>query len=136
MGGETTVTVRGNGVGGRNLELTLAAAQAIDGLPDAVIASFATDGEDGPTAAAGAVISGETAGNGRLLGLDLAAFLERNDSFNFFQTLDELVPEPKVLGEGGNPSRGHLIKTGSTGTNVNDLLIILTYPADSQEEPE
>ena len=135
LGGETTVTLRGNGVGGRNLELALAAAQAVDGLPATVVASFTTDGEDGPTSVAGAVVSGETAGNGRLLGLDLQAYLDRNDSFHFFQTLDELVPEPEVLGEGGNPSRGHFIKTGSTGTNVNDLLFILTYHVDDQEEP-
>jgi glycerate 2-kinase len=135
LGGETTVTVRGDGVGGRNLELALAAAGSIDGLPATVIASFATDGEDGPTGAAGAVVSGETAENGRLLGLDIVDFLDRNDSFHFFLALEEVVPEPEVLGEGEKTKRGPLLKTGSTGTNVNDLLFILTYSQKSQEEP-
>ncbi len=132
LGGETTVTLRGNGLGGRNQELALAAAVAIDGLPMTVIASFATDGEDGPTKAAGAVVSGETAGNGRLLGLDPARYLDRNDSFHFFQSLDEVAPEPEVLGEDSSLGRGTLLKPGPTGTNVNDLLIILTYSQLSQ----
>ncbi len=136
FGGETTVTLRGNGLGGRNLELALAAAEAIDGLPRTVIASFATDGEDGPTPAAGAVVSGETAANGRLMGLDPAAYLNRNDSFNYFQALDEDLPDSQVSGEEQHSLRGHLLKTGSTGTNVNDLLFILTYPEPDQETPE
>ncbi len=132
LGGETTVTLHGDGLGGRNQELALAAAEAIDGLPTTVIASFATDGEDGPTKAAGAVVSGETAGNGRLRGLNLAAYLDRNDSYHFFQTLDEVVPEPELLGEDQPIGRGTLLKPGPTGTNVNDLLFILTYPQVGQ----
>jgi len=133
LGGETTVTLHGDGLGGRNQELALAAAESIDGLPATVIASFATDGEDGPTTAAGAVVSGETAGNGRLLGLDPAIFLDRNDSFHYFQALDELTPQPEVLGQEWHVGRGPLLKTGPTGTNVNDLLFILTYPHPSQD---
>jgi len=112
-GGETTVTLKGNGVGGRtplggrNQELALAAALAIDGLPNTLIAALGTDGTDGPTDAAGAIVTGETVGRGRSIGLEAAAFLANNDSYHFFQPL------------------GDLIVTGPTGTNVNDLLFIL-----------
>lgn len=136
FGGETTVTVRSKGLGGRNLELALAAAEAIDGLPRTVIASFATDGEDGPAPAAGAVVSGETAANGRIIGLDPIAYLNRNDSYHYFQALDEDLPGFQVSGEDQQTERGHLLITGSTGTNVNDLLFIITYPEPSQEAPE
>jgi hydroxypyruvate reductase len=106
-GGETTVTVKGNGLGGRNQELALAAALAIDGLPDTLIAAFGTDGTDGPTDAAGAIVTGKTVGRGRTIGLEAAAYLADNDSYHFFQPL------------------GDLILTGPTGTNVNDLLFII-----------
>ena len=106
-GGETTVTLKGNGLGGRNQELALAAALAIDGLPDTLIAAFGTDGSDGPTDAAGAIVTGETVGRGRSIGLEAAAYLADNDSYHFFQPL------------------GDLIITGPTGTNVNDLLFII-----------
>ena len=110
-GGETTVTVRGNGVGGRNQELALGAAIALDGASQKiVIASFGTDGVDGPTAAAGATATPESVRRARALGLDPAAMLESNDSHSFFAAL------------------GDCIMTGPTGTNVNDLVIVLVYP--------
>lgn len=106
-GGETTVTVRGEGKGGRNQELALAAALALDGWSDVFIMALATDGTDGPTDAAGAVVTGETMARARELDLDARAALEANDSYHFFEPL------------------GDLIRTGPTGTNVNDLLFIL-----------
>lgn len=118
MGGETTVTVRGKGVGGRNQELALAAALALERQPRAVVFSFTTDGEDGPTPAAGAAITGETARLARSYGLDPVAYLVDNGSHAFFERLDNL-------------SRGraepHLIITGPTSTNVNDLIVVLSY---------
>lgn len=111
-GGETTVTVRGEGKGGRNQELALAAALAIDGWSDILIMALATDGTDGPTDAAGAVVTGETMERARELGLDPYAALRANDSYHFFEQL-----------EGTGPAG--LIRTGPTGTNVNDLLFIL-----------
>jgi glycerate 2-kinase len=119
LGGETTVTLRGDGRGGRNLETALAAALALDGRPHTAVASVATDGEDGPTDAAGAVVTGLTAGNGRGCGLDPHAYLARNDSYTFFRELDARAPDQPPA----------LIQTGATGANVNDLLFILTYPA-------
>lgn len=107
IGGETTVTLKGHGLGGRNQEMALAAALAIDGLPGTLIAALGTDGTDGPTAAAGAISTGETVGRAKALGLDAQARLADNDSYPFFQAL------------------GDLIITGPTGTNVNDLLFIL-----------
>jgi len=106
-GGETTVTVRGDGKGGRNQELALAAALALDGWPGVLVMALATDGADGPTDAAGAIVTGETAARARALGLDPRAALEANDSYPFFDAL------------------GDLIRTGPTDTNVNDLLFIL-----------
>ncbi len=106
-GGETTVTVRGDGIGGRNTELALAAAIAIDGRDDLAIASLTTDGDDGPTGAAGAVATGETIARGRALGLDAADFLRRNDSATYFRRV------------------GGLIVTGPTQTNVADLYLVL-----------
>lgn len=118
MGGETTVTVRGKGQGGRNQELALAAALALERQPRAAIFTFATDGEDGPTPAAGAVVTGETARLARSYGIDPIAHLSDNGSHSFFARLDE-------------SSRGrfepHLITTGPTGTNVNDLVVMLAY---------
>jgi hydroxypyruvate reductase len=109
LGGETTVTVRGDGLGGRNQELALSAALAIDGSVGQVIASFATDGEDGPTEAAGAIVSGETVQIARKMGLSARDCLERNDSYHFFR------------------EAGGLLETGQTGTNVNDLIFALHY---------
>jgi glycerate 2-kinase len=108
-GGETTVTVCGAGRGGRNQELALAAALAMDGLPDVLLVALGTDGTDGPTDAAGAVITGETLARARALGLEPAAHLADNDAYPFFEAL------------------GDLIHTGPTGTNVNDLLFIFAF---------
>jgi glycerate 2-kinase len=102
-GGETTVTIRGTGLGGRNQEFALAAALDIAGLKDVVVLSAGTDGTDGPTDAAGAIADGSTVARG----LDAAAFLANNDSYHFFENL------------------GDLIKTGPTGTNVADVRIML-----------
>ena len=106
-GGETTVTVRGSGTGGRNQELALAAALALDGLPHAALMALATDGTDGPTDAAGAVVDGETAARARVLGLDLHTALDNNDAYPALDAVDALL------------------RTGPTGTNVNDLLVML-----------
>lgn len=106
-GGETTVTVRGDGVGGRNCEFALAAAQALHGTEGIVIASLATDGGDGPTDAAGAVATSLTVDAARRLGLDPGASLANNDAYTFFARV------------------GGLYRPGPTGTNVNDLIIAL-----------
>ena len=116
LGGETTVTLRGSGKGGRNLETALSAAIALDGWSHLAIASFATDGEDGPTDAAGAVVTGKTVENGRSHSLNASEYLNNNDSYHFFQAVDNQETAVATL-----------IKPGSTGTNVNDLVIILTY---------
>ena len=108
-GGETTVTVRGRGQGGRNQELALAAAMALDGLPGIVLVALATDGTDGPTDAAGAAVTGETAARARAMGLDPAAYLADNNAYPFFRALDDLL------------------RTGPTGTNVNDLLFLFAF---------
>ena len=96
-----------------------------------MVASFATDGEDGPTPAAGAVVSGETAEYARTLGLEPSDFLHRNDSFHFFQHLDE--SSNQATDKGQDPLPLTLLTPGPTGTNVNDLLIILTYPTDNED---
>lgn len=118
MGGETTVTVRGKGQGGRNQELALAAALALERQSRAVVFSFATDGEDGPTPAAGAIITGDTARLARSYGIDPIAYLLDNGSHTFFARLDELSH---------GRAEPHLITTGPTATNVNDLVVILSY---------
>jgi glycerate 2-kinase len=106
-GGETTVTVRGRGLGGRNTEMALAFATAIEGTAGITFLSAGTDGTDGPTDAAGAIIDGQTIPKARALGLDPQSFLDDNDSYRFFE------------------KTGGLVKTGPTGTNVMDLQIIL-----------
>ena len=106
-GGETTVTVRGQGRGGRNQEFALAAAIAIAGLRDTIILSGGSDGTDGPTDAAGAIADGSTVARAEAQGLNAAAFLANNDSYRFFDAL------------------GDLIKTGPTGTDVADLQVVL-----------
>jgi hydroxypyruvate reductase len=118
LGGETTVTMRGDGLGGRNQELALSAAIALAGWPNRAVVSLATDGEDGPTDAAGAIVTGETAVIAQSHQLNPATFLQNNNSYHFFTGLDTVVP--------ANQPRHHL-KIGATGTNVNDLIIILTY---------
>jgi hydroxypyruvate reductase len=106
-GGETTVTVRGKGKGGRNQEFALAAALALDGAADVAFLCGGTDGTDGPTDAAGAIINGETLARAATLGLDAAHYLEHNNSYMFFDAL------------------GDLVKTGPTGTNVMDVNVML-----------
>jgi glycerate 2-kinase len=107
-GGETTVTIRGKGLGGRNQEFALAAAIDIAGLGNnMLILSGGTDGTDGPTDATGAVADGTTLARGQALGLDADAYLRNNDSYRFFE------------------ATGDLIKTGPTGTNVADIHLIL-----------
>ena len=105
-GGETTVTVKGIGKGGRNQELALAAAISISGYERTAVGSLATDGVDGPTDAAGAIADGTTVRRGNRLGMDAGEYLEKNDSYNYFRRL------------------GDIIRTGPTGTNVNDIMII------------
>ena len=106
-GGETTVTLRGSGRGGRNQEIALAAALEIAGIDDLLIASFATDGKEGNTDAAGAFASGVTLAAGDRAGFDARAALAANDSHAFLA------------------AAGELIVTGPTGTNVNDVTIAL-----------
>jgi len=106
-GGETTVTLKGRGKGGRNQEFVLAAALEIEGLSKVVVLSCGTDGTDGPTDAAGALADGETLARAKALGLDPTRFLGENDSYHFFQAL------------------GDLVITGPTNTNVMDIRLIL-----------
>ncbi len=106
-GGETTVTIRGDGRGGRNQEFALAAALAIDGLENLVVLAGGTDGNDGPTDAAGAIADGSTPARARARGLDPLDYLQRNDSYHFFQPLEDLVI------------------TGPTRTNVMDVYMLL-----------
>lgn len=106
-GGETTVTLRGDGLGGRNQEFALAAALAMDGTDGVALLAAGTDGTDGPTDAAGAFADGETCRKAAHARLDAGEYLARNDSYNFFSQL------------------GDLFKTGPTGTNVMDLYLFL-----------
>ena len=106
-GGELTVTVRGNGRGGRAQEFALAAARELAGLPNVWIAGFGTDGTDGPTDAAGAIVDGHTLTRAAQLDVDPMDSLDRNDAYHFFKTV------------------GGLIHTGPTGTNVNDLYLLI-----------
>lgn len=108
-GGETTVTLTGGGKGGRNQELALAAVPELAGAPGLMLITLATDGEDGPTDAAGAVATGETRQRAGRLGMASADYLSRNDAYPFFEAL------------------GDLLKTGPTGTNVNDLTVLLKF---------
>ena len=112
-GGETTVSVRGHGKGGRNQELALAFALEVEGMEDVFLLAAGTDGSDGPTDAAGAMVHGKTATHARRLGIEPVHYLENCDSYNFFKNLDAL-----------SGSGSHFI-TGPTGTNVMDIQIIL-----------
>ncbi len=112
-GGETTVTVQGGGLGGRNQELALAFSLEIDGLQGITLLSAGTDGTDGPNDAAGARVEGGTAAQARSLGLDPAGFLENNDSYTFFRAFDAVSDTQ------------HHFMTGPTGTNVMDIQIVL-----------
>ncbi len=106
LSGETTVTVRGTGRGGRCQELALAFAVACE-LPGVALLAGSSDGSDGPTDAAGAVVDGMTCHRARALGLDPRRYLENNDAFSFFEAL------------------GEVWKTGPTGTNTNDLIVVM-----------
>jgi glycerate 2-kinase len=112
-GGETTVVVRGTGRGGRNQELALAFALEIAGVNGITLLSAGTDGTDGPTDAAGAVVDGSVAPIARNLGIHPEVYLGNNDSYAFFQRFDAQSGEQ------------HHLKTGPTGTNVMDIQIIL-----------
>jgi glycerate 2-kinase len=106
-GGEPTVTIRGEGKGGRNQELALACAISIDGWDRIALLSSGTDGTDGPTDAAGAIVDGTTCRRAREAELDPNAYLAANDSFSFFESL------------------GDLVMTGPTRTNVMDIICML-----------
>ncbi|HPJ66232.1 MAG TPA: glycerate kinase [Desulfobacteraceae bacterium] len=107
-GGETTVTIKGNGLGGRNQEFCLAAAIELEGLPPRVVMlSGGTDGNDGPTDAAGAIVEPGTVGRGRDAGMEANDFLNNNDSYHFFENTQDLL------------------FTGPTKTNVMDIRLVL-----------
>jgi glycerate-2-kinase len=108
-GGETTVTVRGAGRGGRNQEFALALATPMSGSPAAML-SAGTDGIDGPTDAAGAFVDGDTASRAGAVGLAATAALAANDSYGYFDRL------------------GDLLRCGATGTNVMDIKIAIGIP--------
>ena len=107
VSGESTVTVVGKGLGGRNQEIALSAALKLGHDDGVAIASLSTDGVDGPTNAAGAIVDCKTLNRAERLGLEASVFLVENDSYNFFFQL------------------GDLIVTGPTGTNVTDLSVII-----------
>jgi len=106
-GGETVVKIKGSGKGGRNQELALSCAQGIEGLKHTVFFSVGSDGTDGPTDAAGGIVDGETAAKLRSTGIPLEVYLDNNDSYHALEAVDALV------------------KTGPTGTNVNDVMVLL-----------
>lgn len=106
-GGETTVTIRGKGKGGRNQELALSAAIVLDKSRNIVISSVGTDGTDGPTDAAGGIVDSTTVSRARAIGMDPVEYLWANDSYHFLEKV------------------GDLLITGPTGTNVMDLLLAL-----------
>ena len=108
-GGETTVTVRGDGLGGRNLEMALSVVKPMASDKKGTFIALATDGEDGPTDAAGAIVTADTMSRAQSLGLDPETYLQNNDAFHFFEQV------------------GGLIKIGSTGTNVNDLTFYFRF---------
>lgn len=106
-GGETTVTLRGDGKGGRCQEFALAASIPLSGIPNILMLAAGTDGNDGPTDAAGAVADGQTLSRANDLGLDIHDYLDRNDAYHFFDQL------------------GDLLLTGPTRTNVMDVYMLL-----------
>jgi hydroxypyruvate reductase len=108
-GGETTVKVKGNGLGGRNLEVALGAVRKLSGLANCLLVTQATDGEDGPTDAAGAYVTGETLEKALSLGIEPETYLDNNNAYRFFEKV------------------GGLIVTGPSGTNVNDMNYIFRF---------
>ena len=111
-GGETVVHLTGTGLGGRNQEIALSAALGIEGLSNALVFSVGSDGTDGPTDAAGGVVDGQTAKILRERGIDPVQLLNDNDAYH-------------ALG-----AVGGLLKTGATGTNVNDVTVLLLRTAE------
>jgi len=107
LGGETVVHLKGKGKGGRNQELALAAAEGIVGMENLLVLSFGSDGTDGPTDAAGGIVDGETLAQLAAAGVDFHSSLDNNDAYHALKAID------------------HLITTGPTGTNVNDIAVIL-----------
>lgn len=107
LGGETVVHVTGEGKGGRNQEMALAAALAIEGLEETVVLCLASDGTDGPTDATGGLVDGQSAARIRDAGLDPRDLLERNDAYPALEASQDLL------------------KSGPTGTNVNDIAVVL-----------
>jgi glycerate 2-kinase len=119
-GGETTITLhlalrqaqrndtkQNNGKGGRNQELALATVDELSSIENILFISLATDGDDGPTDAAGAVVNGETRQRAERLGMSASDYLARNDAYSFFDPLNDLI------------------KCGYTGTNINDLIFLI-----------
>jgi hydroxypyruvate reductase len=107
LGGETVVNLKGKGKGGRNQELALAAAEGIAGISKLIVFSVGSDGTDGPTDAAGGIVDGNTVQKLKDKGLKLRNILDNNDAYNGLAAVDSLI------------------KTGPTGTNVNDVSVIL-----------
>lgn len=116
-GGETVVHLHGNGKGGRNQELALSAAIGIDGMEHVAIFSVGSDGTDGPTDAAGGYVDGSTCEKLRSKEIDIYRELQNN---NAYEALEQC---------------GGLIKTGPTGTNVNDISVVLLHGANEEEHP-
>lgn len=108
LGGETVVRLRGKGKGGRNQEIALATAEGIAGIDNMLVFSFGSDGTDGPTDAAGGMVDGTTVAYLKEKGLKLQEVLDENDAYNGLKAVDGLII------------------TGPTGTNVNDVAIILS----------
>ncbi len=110
FGGETTVNLgTADGLGGRNQEVALAAVKELAGVKNIMLITLATDGDDGPTDAAGAVVTGQTLARAQALKLDLGVHLRDHDAYPFFDALDDLL------------------KPGMTGTNVNDLTFLFSF---------
>jgi len=107
IGGETTVTIHGKGMGGRNQELVLGALKKLKGLDGVCLISAGSDGRDGPTDADGAVGDGKSYDLAHSLGLNIANYLENNDAYHFFK------------------KTGDLLMTGPTGSNVADIMVIV-----------
>ena len=106
-GGETVVHLTGTGLGGRNQEIALSAAAGIAGLKDVVVFSLGSDGTDGPTDAAGGIVTGETCNALKERGILISDVLNDNDAYHALQKVN------------------NLITTGPTGTNVNDITVLL-----------
>jgi len=107
VGGETVVALKGTGLGGRNQELALSAAHGLAGLDDVLLFSLGSDGTDGPTDAAGGIVDGQTAAKLRKKGLDTDQILAENDCYHGLKAVEGLIV------------------TGPTGTNVNDVTVLL-----------